>query len=333
MDKLDKNNAKKTKTSSKDPRVTLSDQLTIDVDGILDNDDEVSLETPVTIPENAEPDHSDVSGAPEKTSSQRLSLSYGKDGINSDSAKGKNIQKRKSVIKSKVKSTPQSGKDILSKVNGFHSDNLSDSTSTTSKTPNGSHSSSSTSQKVLKDSKVPNRRKAPLGGQKVEKRIGKAKLSNGFSDVTDANTASEKEDLPSEVDSDQNRPSIQAPWEEKRKEEGKTGSAKNRHKKIDINDLQKDMGNTKSIYQLYFINVSVFQPRMWRFLRQSIFLTLQRRTSCLGRWRGSRRTRRRRTSTGSRVSKPQLFRRRSRASPTWSLASRALPTQTSSSRC
>ena len=247
MDKLDKNNAKKTKTSSKDPRVTLSDQLTIDVDGILDNDDEVSLETPVTIPENAETDHSDVSGAPEKTSSKRLSLSYGKDGINSDSAKGKNIQKRKSVIKSKVKATPQSGKDILSKVNGFHSDNLSDSTSTTSKTPNGSHSSSRTSQKVLKDSKVPNRRRAPLGGQKVEKRIGEAKLSNGFGDVTDANTASEKEDLPSEVDSDQNRPSIQAPWEEKRKEEGKTGSAKNRHKKIDINDLQKDMGNTKQL--------------------------------------------------------------------------------------
>ena len=232
MDKLDKNNAKKTKTSSKDPRVTLSDQLTIDVDGILDNDDEVSLETPVTIPENAELDHSDVSGAPEKTSSQRLSLSYGKDGINSDSAKGKNIQKRKSVIKSKVKSTPQSGKDILSKVNGFHSDNLSDSTSTTSKTPNGSHSSSSTSQKVLKDSKVPNRRKAPLGGQKVEKRIGKAKLSNGFSDVTNANTASEKEDIPSEVDSDQNRPSIQAPWEGKRKEEGKTGSAKTGTRKL-----------------------------------------------------------------------------------------------------
>ena len=253
MDKLDKNNAKKTKTSSKDPRVTLSDQLTIDVDGILDNDDEVSLETPVTIPENAEPDHSDVSGAPEKTSSQRLSLSYGKDGINSDSAKGKNIQKRKSVIKSKVKSTPQSGKDILSKVNGFHSDNLSDSTSTTSKTPNGSHSSSRTSQKVLKDSKVPNRRRAPLGGQKVEKRIGEAKLSNGFGDVTDANTTSEKEDLPS----DQNRPSIQAPWEEKRKEEGKTGSAKNRHKKIDINDLQKDMGNTKQLAE-YISSLCLF---------------------------------------------------------------------------
>ena len=100
-----------------------------------------------------------------------------------------------------------------------------------------------------------------MGGQKVEKRIGKAKLSNGFGDVTDANTALEKEDLPSEVDSDQNRPSIQAPWEGKRKEEGKTGSAKNRHKKIDINDLQKDMGNTKSIYQLYFISVFVFSVK------------------------------------------------------------------------
>ena len=37
-----------------DPKVTISDNLVIDVDGIIDNDDEVSLETPVTIPDDIE---------------------------------------------------------------------------------------------------------------------------------------------------------------------------------------------------------------------------------------------------------------------------------------
>ena len=39
-----------------DPTVTISNSLTIDIDGIINNDDEVSLQTPVTIPEDHEPD-------------------------------------------------------------------------------------------------------------------------------------------------------------------------------------------------------------------------------------------------------------------------------------
>ena len=37
----------------RDPKVTISDSLIIDIDGIIDNDDEVSLQTPVTIPESS----------------------------------------------------------------------------------------------------------------------------------------------------------------------------------------------------------------------------------------------------------------------------------------
>ena len=40
----------------RDPKVTLSDSLIIDIDGIIDNDDEVSLQTPVTIPDSSRPD-------------------------------------------------------------------------------------------------------------------------------------------------------------------------------------------------------------------------------------------------------------------------------------
>ena len=40
----------------RDPKVTISDSLIIDIDGIIDNDDEVSLQTPVTIPESSGPD-------------------------------------------------------------------------------------------------------------------------------------------------------------------------------------------------------------------------------------------------------------------------------------
>ena len=292
----------KKKHSNKDPRVTISDSLIIDVDGILDNDDEVSLETPVTIPENPEPSEfgravtdalvpaaAKVSSESERSGGVRFSS--GKDGINkSESAKvSSNIQKRKppSVIKSKLKSTPkldQLGKEgATSEVkNGSHSDNLSDSTaSTTNKTSGGAvRTSSRASQKVLKDRKVPKRRGATrLNGDVVEKKIGKAKLPNGLNDVTDAsaNPSLEKANMRQNGEengekhsgekhngekrsgekhsgekgemrqngegSGDSRPPIQAPWDpEKAKKEEKPNSAKNKPKKIDIDELQKDMG-------------------------------------------------------------------------------------------
>ena len=48
------NNLSKPKIA--DPTVTISDSLTIDIDGIINNDDEVSLQTPITIPEDQGPD-------------------------------------------------------------------------------------------------------------------------------------------------------------------------------------------------------------------------------------------------------------------------------------
>ena len=114
MDGKDGKQKKQTEVE-KDPRVTISDSLIIDVDGILDNDDEVSLETPVTIPENPEPSEfgraiTNALETPKKSESERSSsvrFLSGKDGINNDSAKVNNKQKKKPVIKSRLKSPPK----------------------------------------------------------------------------------------------------------------------------------------------------------------------------------------------------------------------------------
>ena len=251
---MDAYDAKKkhSKTVKKDPRVTISDSLIIDVDGILDNDDEVSLETPVTIPENPEPSEfgravtdalvpsTKVSSESERSVAVRFSSV--KDGANSDSAKGSNIQEKKPppVIKSKLKSTPKLDQRLTSEVN---SDNLSDSTvSTSNKTSGGSRASSKASQKVLRDAKVPKRR---LNGRAVEKRIGKAKLPNGFNDVTNASANPSLEEEKRDMRGNgEDRPPILAPWDEKSK---KTNSAKNKPRKIDIDELQKDMGKIETI--------------------------------------------------------------------------------------
>ena len=234
MDGKDGKKKKQTEVE-KDPRVTISDSLIIDVDGIIDNDDEVSLETPVTIPENPEPSEfgraiTNALETPKKSESERSSVRFssGKDGINNDSAKVNNKQKKKPVIKSRLKSPPKLVKDV----NGSQSENLSDSTS--NKT---SGESSRASQKVLKDAKVPKRRAGRVNGH-VEKKIGKSKLPNGLNDVTGA-LAAEKEGLAGD------RPPILAPWEEKTKKGEKPNSAKNKPKKIDIDELQKDMGKSK----------------------------------------------------------------------------------------
>ena len=237
MDGKDGKKKKQTEVE-KDPRVTISDSLIIDVDGILDNDDEVSLETPVTIPENPEPSEfgraiTNALETPKKSESERSSsvrFLSGKDGINNDSAKVNNKQKKKPVIKSRLKSPPKLVKDV----NGSQSENLSDSTS--NKT---SGESSRASQKVLKDAKVPKRRAGRVNGH-VEKKIGKSKLPNGLNDVTGA-LAAEKRNEGLAGD----RPPILAPWEEKTKKGEKPNSAKNKPKKIDIDELQKDMGKSK----------------------------------------------------------------------------------------
>ena len=239
MDGKDGKKKKQTEVE-KDPRVTISDSLIIDVDGILDNDDEVSLETPVTIPENPEPSEfgraiTNALETPKKSESERSSVRFssGKDGINNDSTKVNNKQKKKPVIKSKLKSTPKLDK-LVKDVNGSQSENLSDSTS--NKT---SGESSRASQKVLKDAKVPKRRAGRVNGH-VEKKIGKSKLPNGLNDVTGA-LAAEKRNEGLAGD----RPPILAPWEEKTKKGEKPNSAKNKPKKIDIDELQKDMGKSK----------------------------------------------------------------------------------------
>ena len=239
MDGKDGKKKKQTEVE-KDPRVTISDSLIIDVDGILDNDDEVSLETPVTIPENPEPSEfgraiTNALETPKKSESERSSVRFssGKDGINNDSEKVNNKQKKKPVIKSKLKSTPKLDK-LVKDVNGSQSENLSDSTS--NKT---SGESSRASQKVLKDAKVPKRRAGRVNGH-VEKKIGKSKLPNGLNDVTGA-LAAEKRNEGLAGD----RPPILAPWEEKTKKGEKPNSAKNKPKKIDIDELQKDMGKSK----------------------------------------------------------------------------------------
>ena len=237
MDGKDGKKKKQTEVE-KDPRVTISDSLIIDVDGILDNDDEVSLETPVTIPENPEPSEfgraiTNALETPKKSESERSSVRFssGKDGINNDSTKVNNKQKKKPVIKSRLKSPPKLDK-LVKDVNGSQSENLSDSTS--NKT---SGESSRASQKVLKDAKVPKRRAGRVNGH-VEKKIGKSKLPNGLNDVTGA-LAAEEEGLAGD------RPPILAPWEEKTKKGEKPNSAKNKPKKIDIDELQKDMGKSK----------------------------------------------------------------------------------------
>ena len=240
MDGKDGKKKKQTEVE-KDPRVTISDSLIIDVDGILDNDDEVSLETPVTIPENPEPSEfgraiTNALETPKKSESERSSsvrFLSGKDGINNDSAKVNNKQKKKPVIKSRLKSPPKLDK-LVKDVNGSQSENLSDSTS--NKT---SGESSRASQKVLKDAKVPKRRAGRVNGH-VEKKIGKSKLPNGLNDVTGA-LAAEKRNEGLAGD----RPPILAPWEEKTKKGEKPNSAKNKPKKIDIDELQKDMGKSK----------------------------------------------------------------------------------------
>ena len=234
MDGKDGKKKKQTEVE-KDPRVTISDSLIIDVDGILDNDDEVSLETPVTIPENPEPSEfgraiTNALETPKKSESERSSVRFssGKDGINNDSTKVNNKQKKKPVIKSRLKSPQKLVKDV----NGSQSENLSDSTS--NKT---SGESSRASQKVLKDAKVPKRRAGRVNGH-VEKKIGKSKLPNGLNDVTGALAAEKRND-------GGDRPPILAPWEEKTKKGEKPNSAKNKPKKIDIDELQKDMGKSK----------------------------------------------------------------------------------------
>ena len=239
MDGKDGKKKKQTEVE-KDPRVTISDSLIIDVDGILDNDDEVSLETPVTIPENPEPSEfgraiTNALETPKKSESERSSVRFssGKDGINNDSTKVNNKQKKKPVIKSRLKSPPKLDK-LVKDVNGSQSENLSDSTS--NKT---SGESSRASQKVLKDAKVPKRRAGRVNGH-VEKKIGKSKLPNGLNDVTGALAAEKRNDgLAGD------RPPILAPWEEKTKKGEKPNSAKNKPKKIDIDELQKDMGKSK----------------------------------------------------------------------------------------
>ena len=239
---------KHSKTGKKDPRDTISDSLIIDVDGILDNDDEVSLETPVTIPENPEPSEfgraiTDALVPSKSERSAAVRFSSVKDVANGDSAKVSNIQQERKpppVIKSKLKSTPRKEVGPSSEVN---SDNLSDSTSvtTSNKTSGGSRTSSRVnSQKVLKDAKVPKRRAGRLNGR-VEKRIGKAKLPNGLNDVTDASAnpsrmEEEKKDM--RRNGEERPPPISAPWDEK----SKPNSAKNKPRKIDIDELQKDMG-------------------------------------------------------------------------------------------
>ena len=241
MDGKDGKQKKQTEVE-KDPRVTISDSLIIDVDGILDNDDEVSLETPVTIPENPEPSEfgraiTNALETPKKSESERSSVRFssGKDGINNDSTKVNNKQKKKPVIKSRLKSPPKLDK-LVKDVNGSQSENLSDSTS--NKT---SGESSRASQKVLKDAKVPKRRAGRVNGH-VEKKIGKSKLPNGLNDVTGA-LAAEDEERNEGLAGD--RPPILAPWEEKTKKGEKPNSAKNKPKKIDIDELQKDMGKSK----------------------------------------------------------------------------------------
>ena len=247
---------KHSKTGKKDPRVTISDSLIIDVDGILDNDDEVSLETPVTIPENPEPSEFGravtdalVPSAKKASSESERSAAVRFSSVKDGSAKGgsvkvSNIQEERKpppVIKSKLKSTLKLDRRLASEVN---SDNLSDSTvSTSNKTSGGSRTSSTrASQKVLRDAKVPKRR---LNGRAVEKRIGKAKLPNGFNDVTDASANPSLEEEKSDMKGNgEDRPPILAPWDEKSK---KTNSAKNKPRKIDIDELQKDMGKIENI--------------------------------------------------------------------------------------
>ena len=241
---------KHSKTGKKDPRVTISDSLIIDVDGILDNDDEVSLETPVTIPENPEPSEFGqavtdalVPSSKKASSESERSVAVRFSSVKGGSAKVSNIQEEKKqppVIKSKLKSTPKLDQRLTSEVN---SDNLSDSTvSTSNKTSGGSRTSSRASQKVLRDTKVPKRR---LNGRAVEKRIGKAKLPNGFNDVTDASANPSLEEEKSDMRGNgEDRPPILAPWDEKSK---KTNSAKNKPRKIDIDELQKDMGKKETI--------------------------------------------------------------------------------------
>ena len=246
MDGKDGKKKKQTEVE-KDPRVTISDSLIIDVDGIIDNDDEVSLETPVTIPENPEPSEfgraiSNALETPKKSESERSSVRFlsGKDGINNDSAKVNNKQKKKPVIKSRLKSPPKLDK-LVKDVNGSQSENLSDSTS--NKTSGESRTSSKASQKVLKDAKVPKRRAGRVNGH-VEKKIGKSKLPNGLNDVTGALASEKEQEKRNEVLAG-DRPPILAPWEEKTKKGEKPNSAKNKPKKIDIDELQKDMGKSK----------------------------------------------------------------------------------------
>ena len=243
MDGKDGKKKKQTEVE-KDPRVTISDSLIIDVDGIIDNDDEVSLETPVTIPENPEPSEfgraiTNALETPKKSESERSSVRFlsGKDGINNDSAKVNNKQKKKPATKSRLKS-PQKFDKLVKDVNGSQSENLSDSTS--NKT---SGESSRASQKVLKDAKVPKRRAGRVNGH-VEKKIGKSKLPNGLNDVTGALASEKEQEKRNEVLAG-DRPPILAPWEEKTKKGEKPNSAKNKPKKIDIDELQKDMGKSK----------------------------------------------------------------------------------------
>ena len=210
-----------------DPKVTLSDTLTIDVDGILDNDDEVSLQTPVTIPEKVEPD--DFGRAIEEALNERLTVNdIIKRPKSKSPAKTKTNQMRdlKNEIQTKRRQVLTGSN--MSKTKLSDSDNLSDSTATSAtKTSSDSKESQNTRREDTK-------RKA---GAKQKKRTKIS--SNLLNDVTNAskmplNSKKDHDLLSGQMDDSQPN---SASWD---KSVENPKSAK--FKKINIDELQKDMG-------------------------------------------------------------------------------------------
>jgi hypothetical protein len=298
------------KPANSDPKVTMSDLLTIDVDGIIDNDDEVSLETPVTIPENLEPDDfgKAVTDAlkevpnPTVVSDEDKSVRFcSKDAKTGDLSQSTSLPDKKPMAKPNTKSRRMPNlnrerdkskieKDLLMNGNrkSSSSDNLSESTTATNKTSNSS-------QHIRKGSRsrngVPNNGAGVNGESKPPKRTNGVDASKKELDVKG------NQDMQNHTQSD-SQP-ITAPWDSR---EEKTSLTKNKSNKIDIDNLQKSLGKyyvTNSISKNH-----IFQPRMWRYSSLSFCLTTPRRTSCPGGWSGRLTTGRRRTSTGSRCSAP-----------------------------
>ena len=235
-----------------DPTVTVLDNLVIDVDGIIDNDDEVSLETPITNPENPEPKDfgqavSDalkdrISNVSKSETSESDKLSEGTSSSKCDrkkqvdqkqsSTSNKNSKRTLNTVKRQGESgekKPTGGKVAKAKVS--NSDNLSDSTTTTSKTSSGIPDSSKVSQNTSVRTNVPNKK---VGERNPAKTNGR----NEAGSAPRKGKGRRRQDMQS--DRKDGREPMPAPWNNG---EQKPKSAKNNKlKKIDINDMQKDMG-------------------------------------------------------------------------------------------